>query len=517
MRVQLVWFNLNCTPKMNIGVSLLARELSEAGHQVSVLHLNEQLGMSFEPNEIIDSIRQFDPGLVALSFGRNHLPHVEALLPKLRNSLPEVPFLCGGVHPTLFPEQVLELDGVDYLFIGEVDGLLADFVARLEQGLDVSSLPGFWGKRAGRIWRNSMAPLPDIREQTWIDLDHVDYGPSLALNRGMFEVITGRGCPNRCSFCFNQVLRDTYRCRLPAGGKSMPYCRKRGLENLFGEMQMILERFGEQVKMFSLADDAVNFDREWMLNFCRGYAERFDLPYTCNLLVDGVDDELAAALARSGAITKIGVESGSERIRTTILGKSFDQATIEHAIARLKAHNVPTRIYLMVGNPTETRDEILSTFRFAARLKATSTRLCIFYPVEGTPIYERCVRDSLLTGREYENYDDLSVLRWNAEMALLIDKVHLLHPWMQNVYLSENCGREYGPLLGRALAMPESEWATQETRNWIRSSSLALTRKLRTQEIEHYFNPFPERPDVTFLYTGEPVGLPNADMEPGES
>ncbi|HUU00758.1 MAG TPA: radical SAM protein [Myxococcota bacterium] len=515
MRVQFIWFNLNSTPKMNIGVALLARELTEAGHEVSVLHLNEHVGMAFDPKNILSRIRFFDPGLIALSFGRNHLRHVEALVPLLKKELPDVPILCGGVHPTLFPEQVIALDEIDYICIGEADGLLADFVTGLEAGRDVSKLSGFWGKRAGSIWRNPMAPLPDIREQTWIDLDHIDYGPSLAYNRGMFEVITGRGCPNSCSFCFNQTLRDTYRRRVPAGEKGMPHCRKRGCENLFGEMEMIREHFGQQVKMFSLADDAINFDRQWMLDFCRGYSERFDLPYTCNLLVDGIDDELAAALSRSGAIAKVGVESGCERIRSMILGKPFDQATIERALARLKTHNVPTRIYLMVGNPTETRDEMLTTFRFAAKLRATSTRLCIFYPVEGTPIHELCVRDSLLSGREYENYDDLSVLRWDSEMALFIEKAHLLHPWMQNVYLSESCAREYGPLLGQALAMPQGEWDSTQTRDWIRSSSIALTIKLRTAGIEHYFNPFPERSDVTFLYGGDPVGLPNADLEPG--
>ncbi len=516
MRVQFIWFNLNSTPKMNIGVALLTRELTEAGHQVSVLHLNEHVGMAFDPAEIAGHIRLFRPGIIALSFGRNHFRYFEELVPFLKKELPEVPILCGGVHTTLFPDQVIARDEVDYLCIGEADGLLADFITRLDHGRDVSGLSGFWGKSAERIWRNPMAPLPDIERQTLIDIDHIDYGPALAYNRGMFEVITGRGCPNSCSFCFNQALRNAYRHRLPAGTGKIPYCRKRSCENVFAEMRMILDRFGEDVRMFSLADDAVNFDRRWMLDFCRGYAERFELPYTCNLLVDGIDDELAAALSRSGAIAKIGVESGCERIRTMILGKSFDQVTIERALACLKAHTVPTRIYLMVGNPTETRDEMLSTFRFAAKLKATSTRLCIFYPVEGTPIYQRCVKDSLLSGREYENYDDLSVLRWDSEMALFIDKAHLLHPWMQNVYLSESCAREYGPLLGQALAMPQGEWASAETRDWIRSSSIALTRKLRAAGIEHYFNPFPERSDVTFLYGGDPVGLPNADMEPGE-
>ncbi|MBW1810282.1 MAG: cobalamin-dependent protein [Deltaproteobacteria bacterium] len=496
---------------MNIGVALLTRELIEAGHEVSVMHLNEEIGLSFEPETIIEKIRAFNPGLVAMSFGRNHLKYAEDLVPLVKQALPEVPILCGGIHPTLFPEETIALAGVDFICVGEADGLLTPFVARLERGENVSDLKSFWGKDKNKIWRNEMAPLPDIGNQTWIDLDHIDHSESLIYNRGMFEVVTGRGCPNRCTFCFNVALRKACEQQLQPGSKALPYCRKRNIENLLGEMELIQDRFGQKLKMFSLADDAVNFDRNWMLEFCHQYKRRIGIPYSCNLLVGNIDDELAEALKLSGAIAKIGVESGSERIRNEILGKSFPAEVIEESISRLKAHQVPTRIYLMIANPTETRDEILSTFKFAARLAPNSTRLCVFYPVEGSPIHELCVQKSLLSGREYENYDDLSILIWDADMALFIEKAHSLHAWMQNVYLNERCAEEYGPLIGRVLAMDRNQWNQEKTQPWIRSTSIELSSRLRQAKVEHYFNPFPERPDVTFLYTGKPSGLPNVD------
>ncbi len=507
MRVQFVWFNLNATPKMSLGVAILVRELAEAGHQVAVMHLNEEIGTPFEPAAIAEEIRPFEPGLVALSFGRNHLKYATGLLPVLKRELPEVPLLCGGVHTTLMPEEVIGLEAVDYICLGEADGLLVPFVERLESGEDLSTLPSFWGK----TFRNPMAPLPDIREQTWIDLEHIDHAASLDYNRGMFEVVSGRGCPNSCSFCFNPALRAAYRRHLPEDWGDFPYCRKRSVENLLGEMEAVLDRLGGKVKMFSFADDAFNTDREWTLSFCRQYPGRIDRPYACNLLIENIDEEQARAFKQSGAIAKIGVESGSERIRCEVLGKSFDNQAVERGHSLLRSQGVPTRVYLMVGNPTETREEILTTFRFAAGLRPTSTRLCIFYPVEGSPIYRRCLRENLLTGREYENYDDLSVLRWEPEMALFLEKVHDLHPWMQNVYLDEACSREYGPLLGRALGMSAEEWRREDTGRWIRSASLELSGKLRSKGIDHYFNPFPERPDVAFLYSDAPAGLPNVD------
>ncbi len=514
MRVQFIWFNLNCTPKMSLGVALLVRELTEAGHRVSVLHLNERVGTPFDTELVARGIRSFDPGLIALSFGRNHLKYATSLLPVLKEAVKDVPLLCGGIHTTLYPEEVIRLPAVDFICIGEADGLMAPFIERLESGQDVSGLPSFWGKKDGRVWRNRMAPLPDIRNQSWIDLDHIDHRAALDYNRGMFEVVAGRGCPEGCTFCFNPALRAFYRRHLPADEPGLPYCRMRSVENLLGEMDEILRRFGDRVKMFSFADDAFNNDRDWVISFCEQYPDRIGLPYTCNLLVKNIDDEVARSLKSSGAIVKIGVESGSERIRCQILGKSFDNRTVQRAISRLKAHGVPTRIYLMVGNPTETREEILGTFRFAASLLAASTRLCIFYPVEGSPIYQRCAREGLLTGREYENYDDLSVLRWDPEMDLFLKKVHVLHPWLQNSYLDGPAAREYAPLVERALAIPPREWDGEECQRWIRSASVDLSRRLHRRKIAHYFNPFPERPDVTFLYTGTSTGLPNVEEPP---
>lgn len=516
MRVQLIWFNLNATPKMSLGLALMARELIEGGHAVRIMHLNEVLGVDLDVDRICADIAGFGPDLLALSFGRNHVPHARRLLPHLRERFGAAHILCGGIHATLRPEAVLGWPEVDSVCIGEADGLIVPFVDRLESGEDISGLPSFWGKGAGGIWKNAMAPLPDITHQTRIDFDHIDHAAALEYNRGMFEVISGRGCPGSCSFCFNPALRAVYRRYLPDREGGLPYCRKRGVDNLLGEMKEAMERFGDRLKMFSFADDAFNTDRDWILEFCEQYAAQIGLPYSCNLIIADVDRAVAGALKRSGAIAKIGVESGSERIRCRVLAKGFDNQAVRRGVGLLRAAGVPTRTYLMIGNPTETQAELLDTFRFAAELRPSSTRLCIFYPVEGSPLHLRCEREGLLTGQEYENYDDLSVLRWSPDMALLIKKVHAIHPWLQNRHLPEPAAGIYAPPVDQALEMDAGQWAQPDTLPWVRRTSIRLTRQLRDQGVLHYFNPFEERLDVTFLYSDEPVGLPNSDTLPAD-
>ena len=83
MRVQLIWFNLNATPKMSLGLALMARELTQGGHAIGIMHLNEVLGMDLDMDRICAEIADFRPDLLALSFGRNHVPHARRLLPHL--------------------------------------------------------------------------------------------------------------------------------------------------------------------------------------------------------------------------------------------------------------------------------------------------------------------------------------------------------------------------------------------------------------------------------------------------
>ena len=69
MKVCFYWLNLATPPGMSIGVSILAHELADAGHDVDVVLLNERAGMPFDPQRLARHTRENDFDLHALSFG----------------------------------------------------------------------------------------------------------------------------------------------------------------------------------------------------------------------------------------------------------------------------------------------------------------------------------------------------------------------------------------------------------------------------------------------------------------
>lgn len=501
MRVLFFWFNLNCPPRMNIGVSLLVREIKDAGHEAGVVYLNNEIGQKFDLGEIVEKCRDFDPDLFALSFGSNHFSYAKELAGELRKCFPEKRILCGGLHASLKPEEVIGLPGVDYLCLGDGDGLMAGFINRLESGGDIERTPGFWIKKESGIVRNRMETLPDISGQACIDTDEVDHAAIIEANRGIFETIASRGCPNSCTFCFNHALRKAYAENMgkPQGG--IGYFRQRGVENVIEELKLVLSRHGKIIKLISFADDALNYSKEWFMRFCRVYRKEIGLPYTANIFLNGVDEEVARGLYESGcSIVRVGLECANEEIRRKVLGKPFNTQQAIQAFQILNRHGVNIRTYLMAGIPGETRDDILSTFRMVARLGIDSTRLCVFYPLPGTEIYDYCVERRLLARREWDNFDTVSILKWPADMMLFIEKTVAVFDWIQNMYLDSPCASEYGKLVDKVMGMSGDEWNSGESKDWIEETVLENFKRFHEMKVVFYHRPFPESPYTSFLY-----------------
>ncbi|MEW5946524.1 MAG: radical SAM protein [bacterium] len=501
MRVLFFWFNLNCPARMNIGVSVLAAELKKAGHEAGVVYLNEKVGRRFDPGGIISECKEFGPDLFALSFGSNHFKYAAELIRELKGLFPATKVICGGLHATLKPEEVISVPGVDYLCIGEGDGVFAEFVSRLEKGGDIGGMKSFWIRTESGVIRNTMEAPPAITAQTMLDVDVVDHRAIIMENRGIFETIAGRGCPNRCTFCYNHALRCAYARHTGASEKDVNYFRLRSVGNLIDELKMVLSKYGDIIKLISFADDAFNYDKRWLSEFVEAYRKNINLPYTANILLDKVDEKIADGLFRSGcSLARVGLESGSEEIRSKVLKKPFSAADVYRAFRILAGHHVNTRVYLMIGLPGERCEDMLSTFELVARLKADSARLCVFYPLPGTEIYDYCARNNLIGRSGWDNFDTISILKWPEETGIFLKKAVAIFDWIQNMYLRSGISPTYEKLVGEAMRMSAGEWESDETRKWIAETSRECFERFRSDGHEVYFRPFPESPYTAFLY-----------------
>ncbi len=125
----------------------------------------------------------------------------------------------------------------------------------------------------------------------------------------------------------------------------------------------------------------------------------------------------------------MGVESGSERTKTEIYNRPMSNDAVLHA-ARIihKYPHVVTYYFLIIGNPYETRADLLSTARFLGDLPHPfflRVYNLVFFP--GTLLYEAAVRDRIIEGSRDSGF----------ELDYVAGFDYGKHPWKRkNLYLN---------------------------------------------------------------------------------
>ncbi|HET7152972.1 MAG TPA: radical SAM protein, partial [Candidatus Kapabacteria bacterium] len=238
-----------------------------------------------------------------------------------------VPTLLGGAHPTFFP-QTIEQDGVDIIVRGEGEEAVLDLMERIEGNQPLTSIPNIWFKN-GHVDKNELRPLrADPDDYPFPDRTLYDT-LSGKLDRSVRNVITSRGCPWHCSFCFEDAMREMY------DGKGK-YVRIRRIEKVIEEC-LELKR-STDVRTIYFADDVFGMSREWLYEFLPIYKREVGLPFICLVRADIVasDREYAFRLAEGGcASVFFGVESGNEELRNKVLVKQLSDAQIITAATNL--------------------------------------------------------------------------------------------------------------------------------------------------------------------------------------
>lgn len=143
---------------------------------------------------------------------------VKRLCGRIKALNPDTVVAVGGLHATLFPEQVIALDAVDVVGIGEGEFTVLEIIQWLAQGRqDLADVKGIYWKENGRIvkngprkvfWKLDQLPFPD-----WDLFDHSNYYTGLA------TPIASRGCPFRCINCMPALKKIAGPFRMRRAGK----------------------------------------------------------------------------------------------------------------------------------------------------------------------------------------------------------------------------------------------------------------------------------------------------------
>lgn len=397
------------------GVASIAASVKAAGHAFELVHLTQPT----PTDAVVARIAATAADVVGFSCMTNTAPYLEQVAPALRRALPGVPIVAGGVHPTLRPEECLAIDGIDGVCIGEGERVAVDILERLQQGRGLHHIPGLWIERGGEIERNPPAPAAaNLDELPPPDRSVFDVANLMTTREGVLYVHASRGCPYRCRFCCNAALRECW----PRGGK---YLRYKSVERLCDEIEDATAHFPGTLHGIYFQDEILGLDKRWLAAFAEAYPVRIGVPFNCNLRADNVTREVVDWLARAGCRSvSIGLESGSERIRTAVLGKPISDRQFETAFRLLDDAGIRVATFSMVGLPNETLDDAFATVRMNADRRVCRRMVSIFFPFPGTGLHADVVANGFLSARRPDTYQETTPLDQTSISRRQVEFIH---------------------------------------------------------------------------------------------
>ena len=304
----------------------------------------------------------------------------------------DVPIIMGGPHATYFP-GVVENSKLDFVCRGEGEEALVELLGRMEAGEDLTSVRNLWVKeKDGTIHRNEVRPyVEDLDGLPAPDRsDFLSHRFIVDFYRDHFDVMTGRGCPFNCTFCYARAQKRLYR------GKGR-HVRKRSVERVIDELTREKARYG--IRRIVFEDDTFTIQRPWLMEFLVSYRRNVSLPFICNARADQVDEELLSAMKESGCTgVKIGIESQDEEIRNKVLRKGVSNEQIERATALIKAAGIDLQTFSILGIPGVPFEKDWENLEYQAKLGVTHAFSSVMTPYPGTEILEYAVAKGYVDG-----------------------------------------------------------------------------------------------------------------------
>jgi len=300
---------------------------------------------------------------------------------RVRELSPSTHIILGGQHSTIMPEQVMRLELIDSICIGEGEGVWSEFLEALASGRQLDGIQGLWFRRNSEIVSNkprqdfvdvNSIPMPAYH---LLDLERyfrTDFVRFPTADKRAIQILTSRGCPYRCIYC-----HDLF-------GKRF---RGRKAELVWEEIKFLYANY--RIREFMIEDDIFNLDMQRAKRFCDlviSSGLKLGFQFGNGVRLERFDEELMEKLARAGTHhMAIAIESASDRIQK-LIRKGLRLDRTNEVLGWARKYGIETLGFFMLGFPGETVDEINQTIRFARNSHFDEALFSIATPYAGTEL-----------------------------------------------------------------------------------------------------------------------------------
>jgi anaerobic magnesium-protoporphyrin IX monomethyl ester cyclase len=355
-----------------------------------------------------EQIHSYDFNVLAISCQfQIHQRWVDEIISWLPNSRSENATIVGGGFASVFPEEAIRNDGVDYAVIGEGEHTFVHILNRIcghsdpqfekewpFDGYAIRSSNGKCFVEPKKIFLSNLASIPPPNWNIPGLEEHVLKYPDTR-----FPFMATRGCPMQCSFCNTDQQ----------WGKRV---RTRTVQHVVDELKQAYDQF--HIKNFHCVDDNILVQHKWALDLFREISNQlskdinisfsnFDLRFLKDEILDALKD---IGVKQITIATETGTETNQRRI-----SKYLKLDRVRDTVQRIRAKGFVIHNCFILGFPGETLSEILSTIDFARDLRTDSVQIHALQPYRGTAAFN----DAVALGVIDEMYgEDPESLQWHT-------------------------------------------------------------------------------------------------------
>ncbi len=366
-----------------LGLGYIAQILLDKGYEVEVLDIN---AYRWPDEQVTQRVQEAEFDVVGITGTVTEFKAVRWLTQLVKTYHPEATVILGGGLPTAFPQQILKKTQADIAVLGEGEVTIREIADLLNQGRAMANVPGI-SYRDGEAIRIT-APREHVKDLDTIPfparhlfpLERYIQNPVPYLR--MFDpkvrvanIVSSRGCPYRCAYCFHGLWGDHW--------------RGRSAENVVAEMRFLHDTY--DINGIFFMDDTFVLNRKRALEICERLIEQdLGIIWVASGRVNLMDSDLLNKMKAAGCrVVLYGIESGSQKILDE-MRKGVKVAQAREAILQTWEAGILPIGYLMIGMFSESRETVEETIRFCNETGLISG-FSYATPFPGTELYAKAV------------------------------------------------------------------------------------------------------------------------------
>lgn len=383
-----------------LGIAYIAAMLEKNGVTVKIL---DAPALEMDHDGVENEIEKYSPDIISIT---SVTPTIGSALETAKLSkkvCPNAVTVLGGYHPTFTYPEMLKNDFVDIVVRGEGELTMVDLVDALENGRDLQEVEGIATKDFVTKPRKIIEDLDSIPFPARHLLPMDEYKIlNMKLTTG--TIISGRGCPYKCSFCASSAMH----------GQKL---RLRSAKSVVDEMEHLVNE--HDIEMVAFMDDTFTINQKRVYEICEAIKERGLTNYWgCTARVDTISEDLLKTMKDAGCITMfLGVESADQQVLNEV-NKKTNIAKIKETFELTRKYGMRTIASVVLGMPGDTKSSIKNTINFVKVLEPSYAVFSLATPYPGTDFYIKAASENLIKINDWSKYTLLSPVLETVDCSL---------------------------------------------------------------------------------------------------